>query len=90
MMLNQCIFIGKLSSISTSNQRVTKLVIEVKSINNQPDKIVIEMPFEMAQQEHLKEGYTVALKARVSSDENLSYRFIAERITLLGGTNYGS
>ena len=85
MMLNQCIFIGKISSVITDNQGETKLVIEVKSNSNAIDKISIDLPLEMSLNDFYKEGSILAIKARVTSSDEKTYSFLAERITILGG-----
>lgn len=87
-MLNQCIFIGKVSSVTLENQGRTKVVLETKNNVGNSEKIAINLPVEMALNEHLLEGSTIAIKARVSSLDAKTYTFIAERITILGGTNH--
>lgn len=82
-MLNQCIFIGKVSEVIKDQENVKKIVLDVTSTNPSTDKISIELP--LTSNQRFKEGSTVAIKARVTSSDATTYHFIAERITILGG-----
>lgn len=84
-MLNQCIFIGKVISIKEKSNDSTSIIIDTS-----PERIKVKIPIEMASQEHLTENITVAIKSKVCSDDGVNYRFIAERITILGGTHHGT
>ena len=87
-MLNQCIFIGKISEVIKDQENVKKIVLDVTSTNLSTDKISIELPFEMTMNQGFNEGNTVAIKARVTSSDAITYHFIAERMTILGGRSH--
>lgn len=88
-MLNQCIFIGKIFGMNTSDNSKT-LIISIKNSSTLEDKVTLEISTEIAQQLHFIKNSLIAIKARVSSPDGKSYRFIAERITTLGGSKSGS
>ena len=87
-MLNQCIFIGKISEVIKDQENAKKIVLDVTSTNYLTDKVSIELPFEITSNQRFKEGNTIAIKARMKSSDAITYHFIAERITVLGGSSH--
>ena len=89
-MLNQCIFVGKITHITSYDKELLRVVLRIETSDKNSDKVTIDIPSEMASYEHFMEGNTIAVKARVASSNATSYRFIVERITFLGGSSNGS
>ena len=89
-MLNQCILIGRITSTSRNSEGVVdKLIMEVNA-GTSTDYIMIDAPQKMASYGLFKEGSTIAVKARISSNNARDYQIVAERITVLGGSSDGS
>ncbi|AUD62142.1 hypothetical protein BK010_00450 [Tenericutes bacterium MO-XQ] len=85
-MLNQCIFIGKIQKVISYKENGINIKVEMAPLNDFPKSIIsIDMPQNMGVSEMLAIGNTVAIKARVVSDDGNTYVFVAERITILGG-----
>lgn len=86
-MLNQCIFIGKIQKVVSYNESGLILKLEIAPLNDFPKSIIsIDIPSSITVSDFLILGNTVAVKARVLSDDGNTYQFVCERITLLGGT----
>lgn len=85
-MFNQCSFIGKILRIDSSSETAIEVQIELTSINGNASKITIDMPKEIAEEEYFQENHLISVRARVSSQDAKTYRFISERYILLGGT----
>lgn len=89
-MLNQCILIGRIIEIHRNQEGVIeRFTIEVNS-GTHTDLIMIDTTQKMASYGLFSEGSIIAIKARVSSSNAKDYRFIAERITVLGGNSHES
>jgi len=85
-MLNQCIFIGKIQKVISYKEKSMNVKLEMAPLNDFPKSIIsIDIPQNMGVSEMLAIGNTVAIKARVLSDDGNTYVFVADRITILGG-----
>lgn len=85
-MLNQCIFIGKIQKVISYKEKSMNIKLEMAPLNDFPKSIIsIDIPQNMGVSDILAIGNTVAIKARVVSDDGNTYVFVAERITILGG-----
>ena len=85
-MLNQCIFIGRISEITfyAKNQVIVK--IKITNQNGMSDTFVsIDMSGLLVAKDQLKKDQLIAVKAKVESEDGNIYTFQAERITILGG-----
>lgn len=89
-MLNQCILIGRIKESHCNIEGVVeKIIVEVDTGKN-ADFITIITPREMTTNGLLIKDSMIAVKARISSYNAKDYRFVAERITVLGGSSNGS
>ena len=89
-MLNQCILIGRIIETHQSQEGgVERITIEVNT-GTKTDHIMIDTPQKMASYRHFCKGSMIAVKARISSTNAKDYQFVAERITVLGGSSNGS
>ena len=89
-MLNQCILIGRITSTSRNSEGVVdKLIMEVNA-GTSTDYIMIDAPQKMASYGLFSKGSMIAVKTRISSSNVKDYQFVAERITVLGGSSNGS
>ena len=89
-MLNQCILIGKIIETHQNQEGVVeRITIEVNTGNN-TDRIMIHNPQKMASYGLFSKGSMIAVKTRISSSNVKDYQFVAERITVLGGSSNGS
>lgn len=89
-MLNQCILIGRITEIRLNEEGVVdKVTIDVTT-GATTDKIAIYINQKMASYGLFKRGGTIAVKAKISSNDTIMYHIIAERITVLGGSSHES
>ena len=89
-MLNQVILIGRVVDTQVSDTGlVTKIILDVTTGTN-TDRIAIDTNQKMALYGPFSKDSIIAIKARISSDDANTYSIIADRITVLGGTNHGA
>ncbi|BCR35193.1 hypothetical protein [Mariniplasma anaerobium] len=83
-MLNQCIFVGRVQKIESFNSEVLKVTLDIITNNDNHNKIGIEIPDKMIDESYIRKGNLMGIKAKVSSSDAQTYKFIAERLTVLG------
>lgn len=89
-MLNQVILIGRVVDTQIDDTGVvTRITLNVSTGTN-TDMIAIDTDQKKALYGSFSKDSIIAIKARISSKDANTYSIIADRITVLGGTNHGA